>query len=144
VSFDGRWALLKVSTKYKHRESADMNPCLEKHCNRRYQSLSRKTFHYLDAADAVIGIITDLGMKVLYMITWYRFLRKLTINISHKSACLQQRKWINNCMKNAVFWDDTPCGSCKNRRFRITLRLHHQGSGAKFFGNIGSYKSHAA
>jgi hypothetical protein len=20
-------------------------------------------------------------------------------------------------MKNAVFWDDTPCGSCKNRRF---------------------------
>jgi hypothetical protein len=20
-------------------------------------------------------------------------------------------------MKNGVFWDDTPCGSCKNRRF---------------------------
>jgi HrpA-like RNA helicase len=23
-------------------------------------------------------------------------------------------------MKNAVFWDVTPCGSCKNRRFRRT------------------------
>jgi hypothetical protein len=20
-------------------------------------------------------------------------------------------------LKNGVFWDDTPCGSCKNRRF---------------------------
>jgi hypothetical protein len=24
-------------------------------------------------------------------------------------------------MKNAVFWDDTPCGSCKNRRFGETI-----------------------
>jgi hypothetical protein len=23
-------------------------------------------------------------------------------------------------MKNGVFWDVTPCGSCKNRRFRGT------------------------
>jgi hypothetical protein len=23
-------------------------------------------------------------------------------------------------MKNAVFWDVTPCGSCKNRHFRGT------------------------
>jgi hypothetical protein len=29
-------------------------------------------------------------------------------------------------MKNAVFWDVTPCVSCKNRRFRGTYRLHHQ------------------
>jgi hypothetical protein len=26
-------------------------------------------------------------------------------------------------MKNGVFWDVTPCGSCKNRRFGGTLRL---------------------
>jgi hypothetical protein len=32
-----------------------------------------------------------------------------------------------NDMKNAVFWDVTPCGSCKNRRFGGTHRLHHQG-----------------
>jgi hypothetical protein len=26
-------------------------------------------------------------------------------------------------MKNAVFWDVTPCGSCKNRRFRGTITI---------------------
>jgi hypothetical protein len=30
-------------------------------------------------------------------------------------------------MKNAVFWDVTPCSSCKNRRFEGTQRLLHQG-----------------
>jgi hypothetical protein len=30
-------------------------------------------------------------------------------------------------MKNCVFWDVTKCGSCKNRRFEGTQRLHHQG-----------------
>jgi hypothetical protein len=29
--------------------------------------------------------------------------------------------------KNAVFWDVTPCGSCKNRRFGGRYRLHHEG-----------------
>jgi hypothetical protein len=31
-------------------------------------------------------------------------------------------------MKNVVFWDFTPCGSCKNRRFGGTYRVHHQGT----------------
>jgi hypothetical protein len=31
-------------------------------------------------------------------------------------------------MNNAVFWDVTPRGSCKNRYFRGTYRLHHQGA----------------
>jgi hypothetical protein len=30
-------------------------------------------------------------------------------------------------MQNGVFWDVTPCGSCKNRRFRGSQRLLHQG-----------------
>jgi hypothetical protein len=30
-------------------------------------------------------------------------------------------------MKNCVFWDVTPCGACKNRRFGGTKRLLHQG-----------------
>jgi hypothetical protein len=30
-------------------------------------------------------------------------------------------------MKNAVFLDVTPCGSCKNQRFSGTWRLLHQG-----------------
>jgi hypothetical protein len=29
-------------------------------------------------------------------------------------------------MKNGVFWDVTPCGSCKDRRFGGTWRLLHQ------------------
>jgi hypothetical protein len=29
-------------------------------------------------------------------------------------------------MKNGVFWDVTPRGSCKNRRFGGTWRLFHQ------------------
>jgi hypothetical protein len=30
-------------------------------------------------------------------------------------------------LKNGAFWDVTPCGSCKNRRFGGTQRLLHQG-----------------
>jgi hypothetical protein len=30
------------------------------------------------------------------------------------------RKGNDIIMKNAVFWDVTPCGSCKNRRFEGT------------------------
>jgi hypothetical protein len=33
---------------------------------------------------------------------------------------------IYNFLKNAVFWDVTPCGSCKNRRFGGKYRLHYQ------------------
>jgi hypothetical protein len=29
-------------------------------------------------------------------------------------------------MKNAILWDVTPCGSCKNRHFGGTYRLRHQ------------------
>jgi hypothetical protein len=31
-------------------------------------------------------------------------------------------------MKKTVFWDVDPYGSCKNRRFGVTNRLHHQGA----------------
>jgi hypothetical protein len=30
-------------------------------------------------------------------------------------------------MKKGVFWDVTPCGSCKNRRYGRTWRHLHQG-----------------
>jgi hypothetical protein len=30
-------------------------------------------------------------------------------------------------MKNAFFWDVSPCGPCNNQRFGGTYRLHHQG-----------------
>jgi hypothetical protein len=28
-------------------------------------------------------------------------------------------------MRNAIFWDVMPCGSCKNRHFKGMYRLHH-------------------
>jgi hypothetical protein len=30
-------------------------------------------------------------------------------------------------MKNALFWDVTQCGSCKNRHFGEMYSFHHQG-----------------
>jgi hypothetical protein len=29
-------------------------------------------------------------------------------------------------MENIIFWDVMPYGSCENRRFEGTYRLHHQ------------------
>jgi hypothetical protein len=37
------------------------------------------------------------------------------------------KKCNHKTVKNGVFWDVTPCGSCKNRRFGGTWRLLHQG-----------------
>jgi hypothetical protein len=38
----------------------------------------------------------------------------------HRNAitnCLRFEAFTAVTMKNAIFWDVTPCGSCKNRRF---------------------------
>jgi hypothetical protein len=35
--------------------------------------------------------------------------------------------YAGSLMKNAVFWDVTPCDSYKNQRFGGTYRLHHHG-----------------
>jgi hypothetical protein len=50
-------------------------------------------------------------------------------------------------MKNAVFWDVTPYGSCKNWRFAGTYRLHHDGAKNRRVKNntFNNYKpKHAA
>jgi hypothetical protein len=38
--------------------------------------------------------------------------------------------------KNAVFWNVTPRGSCNNRRFGGTWRLHHQGDKNRWTRNV--------
>jgi hypothetical protein len=47
------------------------------------------------------------------------------------AACETQSLLVPCCypqaVKNAVFWDVTPCGSCKNRRFKGIYRLLLQG-----------------
>jgi hypothetical protein len=40
------------------------------------------------------------------------------------------KKYVN--MKNGVFWDVTPCGSCKNRCLAGTFRLHHHDDNTHF------------
>jgi hypothetical protein len=53
-------------------------------------------------------------------------------------------------LKNAVFWDVMPCGSCESQFFGGTCRLHHQGEKIPEYGilhshhraNITSYVSH--
>jgi hypothetical protein len=40
---------------------------------------------------------------------------------------LHAKRRTNVNLKNAVFWDEMPCGSCKNRRVGGTYRLHHHG-----------------
>jgi hypothetical protein len=39
-------------------------------------------------------------------------------------------------MKNGVFWDVTPSGSCKNRRFGGTWYLPHQGDKKLFLRSL--------
>jgi hypothetical protein len=39
-------------------------------------------------------------------------------------------------MKNGVFWDVTPCSSCKNRRFGGPYRLFHQGHKNRWTRNL--------
>jgi hypothetical protein len=44
------------------------------------------------------------------------------------SRLIQIEQWRQQpYIKNAVLWDMMPCGSCKNRCFGQTYRLHHQG-----------------
>jgi hypothetical protein len=43
------------------------------------------------------------------------------------SSCIRFEVFTAVTMKNGVFWDVTPCGSCKNRRFGGTWLLLHQG-----------------
>jgi hypothetical protein len=40
------------------------------------------------------------------------------------------------CLKNAVFWNVTLCGSCKNRRFGGTERLHDQADRNRWNRNV--------
>jgi hypothetical protein len=48
-------------------------------------------------------------------------------------------------MKKGVFWDVTPCGSCKNDvSEELSASCHPDEGGAKFLRNVGSYNSHTA
>jgi hypothetical protein len=42
---------------------------------------------------------------------------------------------LGTTLKTGVFWDVTPCGSCKNRRFGQIYRIHHHGDNNRRNGN---------
>jgi hypothetical protein len=44
-----------------------------------------------------------------------------------QSSCKRSEIFTAVTVKNAVFWDVTQCGFCKNRFFGGTYSLHHQG-----------------
>jgi hypothetical protein len=45
-----------------------------------------------------------------------------------QEVCLERlRVFMAVTMKNTIFWNVTPCSSCKNRLFGGTHGLHHQG-----------------
>jgi hypothetical protein len=50
-------------------------------------------------------------LKIFSFGVRYNFLLNST------SDTTKQTKWTAVTMKNGVFWNVTPCGSCKNRRF---------------------------
>jgi hypothetical protein len=49
------------------------------------------------------------------------------------------RKLIAVDDKKFVFWNITPCGSCKNRSFEGTYRLHHQGDKNRRATNVSCF-----
>jgi hypothetical protein len=45
-------------------------------------------------------------------------------------------------MKNAIFWDVMPCGSCKNQSLRGMQRLHPQGERHSISSQGASFASY--
>jgi hypothetical protein len=63
-----------------------------------------------------------------------RLLAVSILYFRHRSSILYQKNYSLRfevfravTMKNIVFWDVTPCGSCMNQCFWGTYRFHHQG-----------------
>jgi hypothetical protein len=52
---------------------------------------------------------------------------KLFYALQTSINCVRFEVFTAVTMKTGVFWDVTPCGSCKNRRFGGTWCIPHQG-----------------
>jgi hypothetical protein len=69
--------------------------------------------------------------KVVFWDTKTQFLpqrRNITSSLQRpaRKCCVRFEVVTGVTVKNDVFWDVTSCGSCKNRRFGGTYRLHHR------------------
>jgi hypothetical protein len=100
------------------------------HVPRQTVQFNRVSWNKLDSAPVPCVAIGDLRTYP-HQISYKRPLLSLH-SICVRSHVLCVSCWINEwsttrVLRNGVFWDVTPCGSCKNRRFGGTWRLHHQG-----------------
>jgi hypothetical protein len=108
--------------------------------------------------DFIIAIIYDMNYKLWSTSLW----------MSHSFPVKQVFLPVSCCQtslrkKNAIFWNVTPCGCSKNRRFGGKHRIHHQVSllvtantiqssyffhlvdgGDTLIRNVRSYKSHTS
>jgi hypothetical protein len=73
-----------------------------------------------------VHISSILALPSFLKFTAFKFFTLLYFSIKCPRYCYLPYEGIKS-MKNGVFWDVTPCGSCKNRRFGGTWRLLHQG-----------------
>jgi hypothetical protein len=102
-------------------------------------------------AHSIAGNRTLRGTMTIGELTGARFGMQCRGQIRFIFRHLRVFGWNNESqqanLKNGVFWDVTPCGSCKNRRFvclLITVFCHPNAGGAKFLRNVGSFKIHTA
>jgi hypothetical protein len=94
-----------------------------------WRKLHNEELHNLYSSPSIVRIIKSKSIR------WVRHLarmeekrnvyRLLVGKPEGKRPLGRSRcRWIGNIKKNGVFWVVTPCGSCKNRRFGLTWRLH--------------------
>jgi hypothetical protein len=65
--------------------------------------------------------LREVAVKEMYCVISFTAIEDFDTEVDVKSVQETIRE------KNAAFWDVTLLGSCKNRRFGGTQRLHHQG-----------------
>jgi hypothetical protein len=65
----------------------------------------------------IISILNSTACKVGTLCPEYSLSVGLCVGTTNKKCIVRFEVFTAVTMKNGVFWDVTPCGSCKNRRF---------------------------
>jgi hypothetical protein len=69
------------------------------------------------------ALIQEDAILLSHCLAW----RSTQVGTLNRPCCIRFEVFTAVTMKNVVFWDVMPCGSCKNRRFGGTYRLRYQG-----------------
>jgi hypothetical protein len=78
---------------------------------------------FLYTRDCVLKEILLLKFHITFSSAIHEAMASQFLEIEGKLRTVEEL----SIMKNAVFWDVTPCGSCKNRRFGGMCLLHLHG-----------------